>query len=140
MVDHDYPIDAAERPELAARREREARAARRQVQRINDGPVTWGEPLGYLTDDRDISREKQRVVWITQGGNGDWYVSTTLPGDRPFHAVRICTSGGAQSRFPAMVSGIADAYRALHTTAKAEAEYEERHTLIHLQHNARDGR
>jgi hypothetical protein len=76
-------------------------------------PFEWGEPLGYLTDDRDVAIEKQRVLWIAQGPNGDWYVTTTERWNRPSYAARICTSGGAAARVPPLVRGIADAYRAM---------------------------
>ena len=67
----------------------------------------------YLTDDRDLPEEKQRELIISQGGNGDWYVSVDLPGAGGIHGVRICTSGGAASRCPGLGQAIAQAYRAM---------------------------
>lgn len=73
----------------------------------------YGAPVRYLTDDRD-TKERQELV-IQRGGNGDYYVSVVPEGERTFRGVRICTSGGAASRFPKLVAAIADAYRTLHT-------------------------
>lgn len=83
-------------------------------------PVEWGEPLGYVTDDRDLASDRQRIVWIQQGGNGDFYVSTTGIRERPMHGVRLCTSGGASSRMGGLVRGVADAYRAMVEQARAD--------------------
>lgn len=91
------------------------------VLRILDGPFEYGEPLGYLTDDRDVNSDRRRVVWIQRGGNGDWYVSVTGEHERPFYGARLCTSGGSASRVPGMTAGIADAYDAMRKQVEGRA-------------------
>ena len=78
-----------------------------------DGDLpAWGEPLRYLTDDRDEERRNELV--IMQGGNGDWYVSIVPEGEGTMgRGVRICTSGGAARAKPGLGQAIAAAYRAL---------------------------
>jgi hypothetical protein len=80
----------------------------------------WGEPVHYLTDDRD-SRERHELV-IMQAGNGDWYVSVLPEKHRIGPTVRLCTSGGASSRVPGLVAAIASAYRALRGEPKQRSE------------------
>lgn len=77
----------------------------------------WGDPLRYLTDDRDYPTSEQRELMIFQGGNGDYYVQIVEPGHRILRGVRICMSGGASSENPALARAISDAYRALYDSA-----------------------
>lgn len=68
----------------------------------------------YLTDDRDLPVDQQRMLVIFQGGNGDWYVQVARAHGRAIEGVRICTSGGASTQCPGLGPAIADAYRAMH--------------------------
>ena len=61
----------------------------------------------YLTDNRDYPRRMELV--ISQGCNGDWYVSVVLEGETAVEGVRLCTSGGASSNAPGLTVAIADA-------------------------------
>ena len=59
------------------------------------------EERRYLTDNRDLEGRYELVVGM--GGNGDWYVAVVPEGTGTMgRAVRICTSGGAQSARPGM--------------------------------------
>lgn len=71
----------------------------------------WGDPLSYVTDDRDEKSPHELKIFL--GGNGDWYVSVLPKGHRVGPAVRLCTSGGASSAAPGLTNAIADAYSAL---------------------------
>lgn len=73
-------------------------------------PIAW-----YLTDDRDKPIEDQIGLFITTGGNGDWYIGTS-PASNPnatLQAVRLCTSGGAVTLAPGLTWAIADAFKAI---------------------------
>lgn len=50
---------------------------------------------------------------ILLGGNQDWYVSKVCSGNKELRGVRLCTSGGASSRSPELVTGVAEIYRIL---------------------------
>jgi hypothetical protein len=92
-----------------------------RIQRIDHTrPVEWGEPLGYVTDDRDLALDRLTVLWVSHGPNGDYYVTTTRLHERPMFGVRLCTSGGASSRNPELVTSAADMYRDLHNDARRE--------------------
>jgi hypothetical protein len=78
--------------------------------------VPWGSPRRYLTDDRDLN---QNELQIMQGGNGDWYVSVLVKGQR-IQGVRLATSGGASRAHPGLCPAIADAYRALGGEKRAD--------------------
>lgn len=80
---------------------------------IGDGPgdERWGEPMRWLTDDRDLENRLELVVM--PGGNGDWYVSVVPEGQFAAHGVRICTSGGAASYAPELPRAMAMAYWAM---------------------------
>jgi hypothetical protein len=67
----------------------------------------------YLTDDRDLPESEQRSLVIFPGGNGDWYVQVAPKRGRTLEAVRICTSGGAQTQCPGLGPAIAEAFRAM---------------------------
>lgn len=70
----------------------------------------------YLTDDRDASALHELL--ITEGGNGDWYISVVPQGQFDMRrSVRICTSGGASMAVPGLGPAIADAFRALMNAA-----------------------
>lgn len=80
-------------------------------------PPTWGDPLRYLTDDRDYRREDQRELVIMQGGNGDFYVQVVEPDRWSVRGVRIAMSGGCSSENPRLARAVADAYRAMYNAA-----------------------
>ena len=92
-------------------------------------------PLSYVTDDRDLPEAEQMALFIQQGGNGDWYVSTVPVGQRPMNGVRLCTSGGASSACPGLTVGIAAAYRAM--AAAAAGERVNRPSYIELEEEVR---
>lgn len=82
-------------------------------------PIAW-----YQTDDRDKLLEDQLGLFITAGGNGDWYVGVS-PASNPnatINAVRLCTSGGASTLAPGLTWAIADAYHAIQA-ANEKKEY-----------------
>lgn len=93
----------------------------RRIQRLDPTrPVEWGEPLGYVTDDRDASDERLTILWVMHGANGDYYVTTTGWRERPFRGVRLCTSGGASSHLSALTAGASAMYRGLIEQARRE--------------------
>jgi hypothetical protein len=65
----------------------------------------------YLTDDR--YKEKRLKLVIGWGRNGDYYVATCPEDEKPWNAVRICTSGGAASRNPRLVRAVVELFQAL---------------------------
>ena len=74
----------------------------------------------YLTDDRDLPKEDQRVLVIFPGGNGDWYVQVAPAHGRTTEGVRISTSGGASTNCPGLGIAIAEAYRAIQAAERGE--------------------
>ncbi|MCP0917827.1 hypothetical protein MUB04_14925 [Acinetobacter indicus] len=68
----------------------------------------------FVTDDRDKSEEDRLSLRITQGGNGDWYLSIAPVNNVAINGVRICTSGGASSSHPGLTTAISDAYQAIY--------------------------
>jgi len=77
------------------------------------------EVVRYLTDDRDLPKEERNELVITQGGNGDWYVSVVPEGTGTMgKACRICTSGGASTQAPGLTRAIFDAYHAIQNQGK----------------------
>ena len=76
------------------------------------GRIMIQESVRYLTDDRDEKRPNELV--ISQGNNGDWYVSVVPQGEGEIgRGVRLCTSGGASTRCPGLTVAISRAYRAI---------------------------
>jgi hypothetical protein len=71
----------------------------------------WGEPREYRSDDRDLRDGDKRLV-VSQGGNGDWYVSILNPGQKIGPTVRITTSGCPRG-YEGVSLAIGDLYRAL---------------------------
>lgn len=65
----------------------------------------------YLTDDRD-GRDRYELV-IMHAPNGDYYIGSVREGSAFTTGVRICTSGGASSRRPALTRAIFEAFQAL---------------------------
>jgi hypothetical protein len=62
----------------------------------------------YLTDDCDLDDPME--MRLSQGENGDWYLSICPQGDRfTRHCVRITTSG---SGYPGAAKAVADLFRA----------------------------
>lgn len=78
---------------------------------VGPGDERWGEPMRWLTDDRDMPDRLDLV--IMPGGNGDWYVSVVPEGQFAARGVRICTSGGAASAAPELPRAMAMAYWAM---------------------------
>jgi hypothetical protein len=91
----------------------------------SESPCRKFEPerVEYLTDDRDqTGRDRVKLV-IFYGRNGDWYVKTCQEDEHGMYAVRLRTSGGADSRAPGLCVGIAEAFRSI-VTAHTGIKYE----------------
>lgn len=78
------------------------------------------EERRYRSDDLDI--EDNELV-ISQGGNGDWYISIVKTGERIGPHVRLTTSG-ARRQHAAVASIVASLYRALVGDVELERELE----------------
>tara|TARA_B100001245_G_scaffold236692_1_gene230039 strand:+ start:6672 stop:7043 length:372 start_codon:yes stop_codon:yes gene_type:complete len=70
----------------------------------------------YLTDDRDLPHQAKSIVFI--GGNGDYYQQISWVDEisglnKTSPAVRFCTSGGASSKNPKLLSAVSAQYHAL---------------------------
>lgn len=81
------------------------------------------EEVVFVTDDRDKPEDERMSLRIIQGGNQDWYVSVAPMNEGAINGVRICTSGGAITSHPGLVSAIADAYTALHNAKHGIREH-----------------
>ena len=68
----------------------------------------------YLTDDRDARLGRRSELVVMHAPNGDYYIGSRVEGDILLvNAVRICTSGGAVSRNPALVKAVRAVFDAL---------------------------
>ncbi len=71
----------------------------------------WGEPRRYRSDDRDLAGRDDDLV-VSQGGNGDWYVTIVKHGEKTGPSVRLTTSG-TRPEFSGVPAAMAKLYRAL---------------------------
>jgi hypothetical protein len=72
--------------------------------------ATWGEPRLYFCDDADM--DEPLVLHVSQGGNGDWYISVLPEGAKIGPTVRLTTSGSPRG-FDGVPIAMANLYRAL---------------------------
>ena len=80
----------------------------------------WEERVEYIEVTADDSTEKCKII-VSNGGNGDLYVTVCPKDHRGGHTVRIERSGGASTKNPRLVEALTIAYDAI---AENEEQYD----------------
>jgi hypothetical protein len=72
------------------------------------------EPVYLLSDDAD--QEPHMALMVSQGNNGDYYISVLPKGHRIGPTVRVSTSGGASTRVPGATNAIHQLWEAINAS------------------------